>query len=271
MRKKDSLGVGLEYKIGFVSSLSATVIWILLGSLWSLIAANIISLLQNKVVLPWQYFVAGISIGVALTASVVFYKDKTNKFKPKFPSLSMDYMYKKIDTEIHFITREEITYTSCFNILALKEIKGMKRTHEWTGTTISELPIIKSKTSNHKVELCKDEPRKTINVIFEVPLQKNHETDCILMYELGDSLRKMQPFLGHVVKNPTEKIILRLCVPKGMVTSVKKCIYADSSAQISLSLPQIINPRYIGNIEMYEWEIDNPSLLYFYRMNWEFV
>lgn len=135
---------------------------------------------------------------------------------------------------------------------------------------MSELPIIKSK-SNHKVELCKDEPWKTVYVTFEVPLQKNQETDCEIIYNLGDSSRKMQPYLGHCVKNPTEKIILRLCVPKGMVNSVKKCIYADTSAHINLSLPQIINPRYIADIAMYEWEVDNPSLLYFYRMNWEFV
>lgn len=263
--------LGVEYKIGIISSLAASVIWYVLATLWSLIVAYIISLLQNQVIFSWQYFVAGISLGVALAASIVLYKDSTNKFKPKFPSLSMDYMYKKIETEMHFTNREEIAYTSRYDILAFKEISRMKRSTKWTGTSISELPILKS-TKNHRVELCKDdEPTKTINVIFEVPLQKNDETDCELKYELGDSEKKMHPILGHVVKNPTEKIILRLCVPPGMVNSVKKCIYADSTAQINLSQPQIINPRFIGNIVMYEWEIDNPSLLYYYRINWIFV
>lgn len=270
MTKKNSLGVGVEYKIGIISSLSATVIWGILGSLWSLIAANIYSLVHSNVILPWQYLVVGISVGVTFTASVIFYRDKSNKFKPTFPALSMDYMYKKIETEMYFKNREEIIHTSIFNILALKEVNGMKRTNRWTGSSISELPIIESK-SNHKIEVCRDEPGKTIFVKFEVPLQKNQETDCTLIYELGDSSKIMQPFLGHLVKNPTENIILRLCVPKGMVNSVKKCIYADSSSHIALSQPQIINPRYIGDNAVYEWEVYNPSLLYFYRMNWEFV
>lgn len=262
--------VGTEYKIGIISSLSATAIWCILGSLWSLIVVNIYSLFHSNVILPWQYFVVGISVGVSFTASVIFYKDKLNKFKPNFPSLSMDLMYRRIETEMYFKNREEITYTSSFDILALKEINGMRRTNKWSGSSISELPIMESK-SNHKIELCKDEPWKTIYVKFEVPLQKNQETDCKLIYELGDSLKKMQPFLGHLVKNPTEKIILRLCVPKGMVNSVKKCTYADSSSYIALSLPQIIDPRHIGDNAVYEWEVYNPSLLYFYRMTWEFV
>lgn len=278
MRKDANLGVGVggglgaEYKIGIIASLSATVIWLLLGSLWSLIVAFYFSLLHSNV-LPWQYFVTGISVGVPFTASVFLYIDKRkrkNKFKPNFPSLSRDYMYKKVETEMYFKKREEITYSSSFDILALKEINGMIRTYKWSGNSIIGLPLIKS-TRNHKVELYKDEPKKMIYVKFEVPLQKNQETDCILTYQLKDSSKKMMPFLGHYVKNPTEKIILRLCVPKGLVNSVKKCIYADSSAQISLSAPQIINPRYIGDIEMYEWEIYNPSLLYYYRMSWRFV
>lgn len=264
--------IGIEYKIGIVSSLSATAIWSILVSLWSLIVANIYSLFHSNVIFPWQYFVVGISAGVALAASVfvILYKDKSDKFKPIFPSLSMDYMYKKIETEMYFKNREEIKHTSIFDILALKEVNGLKRTNRWTGSSISELPILES-TSNHKLEICKDEPDKTVYVKFEVPLQKNQETNCKLIYELGDSTKKMQPFLGHFVKNPTEKIILRLCVPKGLVNSVKKCTYADSTSHIALSQPQIIDPRHIGDNAVYEWEVNNPSLLYFYKMHWVFV
>lgn len=271
MGKRGSLGIGVEYKIGIISSLSATVIWAILLSFWSLIAANIYSLFHSNVML-WQYFIAGISVGVALMASVLFYKDKSNKYKPHFPALSMDYMYKKVETEMHFINRIEITHTSNFDILALNKVEGMKRTNRWSGSSISELPILES-TYNHTVELLKNEPGKTVYVKFEVPLQKNQQTDCKLVYKLGDSTKQMQPFLGHLVKNPTEQIILRICVPKdeNMLKSVQKCIYADSSAHIPLSQPQIIKPHTIGYNKVYEWKIDNPSLLYFYRINWEFV
>jgi len=276
MRKNTSLGVGLggglgaDYKIGIIASLSATVIWLILGGLWTLVVTFTFSFFHSNL-LPWQYFVAGISVGIPFTTSVLLYINKRkNKFKPSFPSLSSDYMIKKVETEMYFKKREEILYSSSFDILALSETKGMIRTHKWSGNSIIGLPVIKS-TRNHKVELYKEEPRKMIYVAFEVPLQKNEETDCTLIYELKDSSNKMLPYLAHYVKNPTEKIILRLCVPKGLVNSVKKCIYADSSAQISLSVPQIINPRYIGDIDMYEWEIHNPSFLYYYRMCWTFV
>ena len=71
-----------EYKIGIVSSLSASIIWVVIGSLWSLIVANIISLWHSEVVLFWQYLVAGISIGAVSVGSFQIYKNNSNKFKP---------------------------------------------------------------------------------------------------------------------------------------------------------------------------------------------
>lgn len=269
MRKKEQQFQG-EYKIGIISSLSATIIWFVLVSLWPLIVANIISLWKSEIVLLWQYFVAGISIGVALLGSVVFYKNNINKFKPKFPSLSMDYMYERIESELFFKNREDISYFSRYDILALKEITEMKRSHDWSGDYISE-PIIES-PCNHEIEKCKDvNSIKTTIIKFEVPLQKNERTSFKLKYELGDSLRKMNTYIGHLVKNPTEKVILRLCVPPNLVKSVKKCVYADAFAQINLSQPQIITPKAIGDIIVYEWEIESPSLLYYYRISWDFL
>ncbi len=260
----------VEYKVGIVSSLSASIIWVILISLWSLIAANIVSLWHSEVVLFWQYLVAGISIGAMLVGSIQFYRNNSNKFKPRFPSLSMDYIYKEIETELHFKTRENIAYSSNYNISALKEISEMKRSHNWTGDYISS-PILES-AHNHKVELCKDaSPLTTAKIIFDVPLEKNQPTTFKLKYELGDSSKIMQPMIGHLVRNPTERIILRLCVPNDMVKGVKRCVYADSFAQINLSQPQIIHCKIIGNNDVYEWVIDNPSLLYYYRISWEFT
>lgn len=264
--------IGEELKIGVISSLSASVIWAALIGFWSLIAANIISLFHSQTIMTWQYFVAGLSIGATVFASIVAYRERLNKFKPKFPLLSMDYIYKEIEVELYFQSREEITYCANYTIQALKDISGMQRSYFWTSSTISELPVITS-AHNHKVVPHKDEreTKKTVDIIFEVPIKRYEETSFTLKYALGDELKKMMPFLGHLVRNPTEKINLRLCVPHGMVSSVIKGIYADTSAMINLSQPVKILPRTIGNNDVYEWKIENASLLYFYQISWEFV
>lgn len=259
-------------KIGVITSLSASVIWAVLLSFWSLIAANIVSLITSGYIQAWQYFVAGLSVGATIIASVMAYRDRLNKFKPKFPSLSMDYIYKEIEVELYFQSREEITYSANYTIQALKDISGMQRSYFWTSSTISELPAIIS-PFNHKVMPHKDEreSKKTVDILFEVPLKRNEETSFTLKYTLGDEQRKMMPFLGHLVRNPTEKINLRLCVPQGMVSSVNKCVYADTSATINLTQPVKIFPRTIGNNDVFEWKIENASLLYFYQICWQFV
>lgn len=261
-----------ELKISVISSLSANVIWAALIGFWSLIAANLVSLYHSQSIVTWQYFVAGLSVGATIFASIVAYRERLNKFKPKFPSLSMDYIYKEIEVELYFQSREEITYSANYTVQALKDITGMQRSYFWSSSTISELPVITS-AYNHKVVPHKDEREstKTVDIIFEVPLKRNEETSFTVKYTLGDEHKKMLPFLGHFVRNPTEKIVLRLCVPQGMISSVIKSVYADTSATINLAQPAKILPRTIGNNDVYEWKIENASLLYFYQISWEFV
>lgn len=260
-----------DINVGVFSSLTATALWVGIGSLWVVLGANIFSIVINNVTKPWQYFIAGISVGALIVSSILIHKDSKNRFKPRFPVLSMDYVYKKVEAELFFFSREKILYTSLFNILALKDVDGIVRSHNWTGTPLSNLPSITTK-DGHTIDVCDSTSiGKSIYIKFGVPLQRNKQTEFTLSYELDDSEKKMRSFLGQYVNNPTEKVVLRLGVPRNFVTNVNKCIYADNQCQIALSTPEIIQAGHLGNIDYYEWQVDNPSLLYYYRISWDFI
>lgn len=264
--KKDDIK---NFFIGIISSLVATAILSILS-----IIGSIFVIFNSGKIFSFQNFIILICIVTLVSLTFkVFYLDKNNICKPNFPALTVDYKYKKVEVNLHFITREKMTYEANYYIQALKETSYIKRNYSWTGDEIKELPIISRSQKISNVELLKDSCiRKTYLVKFVTPLQKGQEISFSLKYNLSDIKKQMDAYLKHTVLNPTEKIILRIIVPKNLIRNLVKCVYADEMTEIRLIAPEELSIfRETDDLLIYEWEILKPSLLYNYQIIWEFL
>ena len=79
----------------------------------------------------------------------------------------------------------------------------------------------------------------------------------------------MEPYLAHMVKNDTKKLILRLVSPKGMLENVKKVIYADLDMKIKVK-EDMVEAEEKDNNQIYEYMVENANINYTYAIEWKF-
>jgi len=256
-----------NFLIGIFSSLIAT----LIISIVTIVSGIFVIFMSNKIFSFRNSIILIYIISVVIFIVKIFYVDRNNK--PHFPKLTIDYKYKDVETELNFISKEKAVYTSTYNIIALKELSYVKRSHYWSGDEIKELPMVYDSGNIHDIELLKSHyGRIDILIRFVIPIQVNQNIKFTIKYNLSNLKKEMEPFLRHTVNNPTEKVLLRLVVPNNLVKNVIKCIYADSTYSIELCKPEkLCIFRQIDGFSIYEWEILKPSLLYYYLIKWEFV
>lgn len=149
-------------------------------------------------------------------------------------------------------------------------MEKIRKQFTWTGTGYKETTLEK-KMGNYKLI---DSPRKHPPQIYEIEFDSVKRCGDKVSYktktEVDDTEHIMQPFLSHMVKGPMDYLELRVTAPIGMLKNVRFLEYADTSAEIPISKPQYLNAKTIGNLETFEYPINNPSLLHNYRIEWMF-
>ena len=82
----------------------------------------------------------------------------------------------------------------------------------------------------------------------------------------------MSPYYAQMVTTHTEKLVLEVVTPEGLITDVEAVIYADLAMRKdyevrrrkALTIVEEGKDRYI-------FEEDNPNLMYSYCLEWKFV
>jgi hypothetical protein len=108
-------------------------------------------------------------------------------------------------------------------------------------------------------------------VIFNHPLYKNDETEFSVRIACRDDDCRMHPHLSFRIIKPSEKLILRLKMAEDLADAVNRCAYADEDAEIPLEKIVSVPSKSESGLKTYEWVINKPSLLYYYRLDWTFI
>jgi hypothetical protein len=247
---------------------------VLLTAFWVLFSTNVLKAyrfllsknISEYIILPAVTVV--FMTGLFLTI-FIFWKNR-NKYKPVFPLIEYDYVFVDLALELCFFDRKTIEHRSYFKIRALKEVKDCVRHYHWSGTG-SEAPQFMDNPHRHQIsDPFLKETGKHYKVTFNSPLYKNDETDFSVKIACRDDDCRMHPHLCFRILKPTEKLTLRLKFAENLVETVNRGAYADDNAELPLGKILQVAEKSGEGLKTYEWEINNPSLLYYYRLDWTF-
>jgi hypothetical protein len=250
------------------------ILWIALTAFWVLFATNmtkVYSFLVNNhmdrlVIVP---LLTGIGIGGLCLSLFLIWKNR-NKFKPVFPLIEYDYVFNDLTVELLFVDRKNVELRSFFSIKALREIKECIRHYHWSGTSSDPSEFL---DNPHMHQIFAQEMKEAgmhYRVVFNSPLYKNEETDFSVMIRCYDETGIMHPHLSFRIIKPTEKLTLRLKFYDELVNAVNRGAYADEGAELPLEKITPVIAKSEGGLKTYEWVINKPSLLYYYRLDWAF-
>lgn len=84
--------------------------------------------------------------------------------------------------------------------------------------------------------------------------------------------QEMEPTMGKTIKCQINKLVLKVCVPTGMISNVcqTKRFFALDKDYIGSPEPPKREYDTMSNLIVYSCSVDKPDLLRFYDMNWEF-
>jgi hypothetical protein len=262
----------------FLKSIAVSVVshalWILLTAFWVLFSTNAVNLyhvllnnhISEMIVLP---VITGVGVTGLLLTLFLIWKNR-NKYKPVFPPIEYDYVFLDLSVELFFLDRKNMELVSAFRLRALKEVKECMRHYHWSGTS-SESPRFMDNPHTHQIsDHFIKETGKHYKVVFNTPLYKNDETDFSVRIACRDDDCRMHPHLSFRIIKPTEKLTLRLRMSDDLICGVNRGAYADEDAETPLEKIVPVLEKSEGGLKAYEWVINKPSLLYYYRLDWTF-
>lgn len=179
---------------------------------------------------------------------------------------------KSVDTELNFESRTSIVSTLTYNMVANEDdVKYFEKELIWSGKEYNGTKLI-DKDGNYELELF--DSNDSIHKYRVNFLDNKYCQDKIyfkLETKVGDSTCTMQPISSYMVKHQIDSLTIRVVVPPNLIKNVKSSIYADISRQIPIGKSINVPKKIIARKEFYEITIPNPTMLYRYFLEWEFI
>jgi hypothetical protein len=257
------------------ASVVKNIILIVLTAVWTLLISYIKVLfgyLKSQVVLDTPaYCILTVILITAAFVTVLLIKRYANKYRPRFPYIDFKFKLIQLVVELEFVTRETILYKLKFHIRATDRVDTLKNKMIWSGS-VSGDPEFTDNPRCSIIEAIKGEEKneKYYNIHFVPPLYKGDEARFEIRYECGDDKQRMNPHLGYRIKWPTKRLILRVVTRENLLSNVRHCVYAEDNDELPLENIMPSQPKVEGSYYVYEWDVWNPHLFFFYRFDWIF-
>lgn len=188
--------------------------------------------------------------------------------------------YKNVKLEFEFIGRNKIRSTREVHAVIKKDVTKISRWIYWTGSSSIAFSIDKNKSDDDiTLKYRKNGDAYEYDICFERGNQSNGEPRelryCIII-EARDEQNIMEPYLAHMITHKTERLSIRLIVPKGeIVEKVRRIVYADLKMDICVQ-EDFDDCRLPGsddgdNREIYEYSVVNANVNYTYALEWVFT
>ncbi len=271
-----------EHKDEIITSIVKNLVWLPIAAtiplIWKLIQLLFKNTSLNNI-FTFSNILAVVAIAISIATVVIVIKLK--KGKPETPKKEdldplkpiTDLRINKLEAEFHIKSSDKIISTLDYNITA--NIDGLQHFIKpilWTGDKYNGTKLIE------KDSPCYTLHDKGVNDGYHIcEVNFNKEIKCQdkirfkLQTEVSDTNCKMQPFYGYTVKHQIDKLILRVVIEPNKIHNVRKSICWDWERQMAVETPKLLSKKIIGDNEVYEVEIPNPTLLYKYFIEWEFT
>lgn len=198
-----------------------------------------------------------------------------------------DLTYKEVTIDLEFLGRSKIISRRQVHAVIKKSVSKISRCIYWTGSSDINISIDKEKSdADITLEQRKNGDAYEYDICFEkkeLKDGKSRELKYCIVIEARDEQNVMEPYFAHMVKYKTEKLNIRLVVPKNgtekIVDQVKQTVYADIKMDLCVQKDTNINQNI--NLEdgfecdkektVYNYSIDNANVNYTYALEWVFT
>ncbi|WP_238900032.1 dCMP deaminase [Clostridium sp. YIM B02500] len=184
--------------------------------------------------------------------------------------------YEDVKLELIFESRSKIICTREIKMKALKDgFEKIDKMMIWTGSSYDGTRLISSDPKCSLTEGNKKEAYYHYSIDFNKRISKDEIVKYKIQTELKDEKKIMEPYFSHRVKNKTDRLTLRVFVPKSkeLIKEVRFVEYADLLMQNKFDEIPLKKSTSIEDekYEIYELEREKPNLFYSYSIEWEFV
>ncbi len=194
----------------------------------------------------------------------------------------LNFRYELADVYCKFDSRSGIEIQRYYVIKVEKNTPGIiNKKFKWTGSEYIETiaNYVTDDQGNDILDYVEDIQDENSPYKYRIHLKrdllKGDEIKANVVTRVLDSGETMKPFFAHVVRNPTDKLIMRIAYPKRLIRpdSIVNNRYVSENMTIKYNNPKLENDFIITeeeNLVKYTVEIDNPILLYTYSIEWKF-
>lgn len=206
-------------------------------------------------------------IGIIFIIYHVFHK----KNVPDFPKLTFDYRVTSAEYELFFENREKIIQTQCVYLEALSDnLEEISHNMTWTGQKYCKSVLDLECKDVELIDTERESAPYAVKIKFKHPLRRGDQAFYKFQTYVEDESLTMMPYLSKIIKCQTEKLVIRVTAPKGMLKNTYFKITTDSLQDIQLDEPKPIHAKSVGPYDLFEWTVENLELLRCYSICWEF-
>lgn len=184
-----------------------------------------------------------------------------------------DIKYNNIEIDFVFTQGyNEIECTRKIDATILKDnLNSITRTIIWTGSSYDGTELLTDYSDN---DINIVESKKNLPYTYTINAKRNKEDSLkyAVLTKAKDEKNVMEPYLAHMVKHKTEKLILRVTFQKAEhgVDDVRATTYADIKMNTLVEeMPLDIKYENSDTI-VYELIVDNANVNYTYAIEWNF-
>lgn len=198
-------------------------------------------------------------------------KKETKNRDENVAPIASDLRYEKMKISLEYLSAENIISHRDVDL----EVTGAPINHItkeiiWTGSQYNGTSLEESE-EGFEIE---DSDRRVSPYKYKILFNKNYLKGEKIHYKIktivSDEDRQMKPYLGHMVKNPTDLLILSLKVSKGIAENVYAQEYRDSGMEIKVGDKKEVTHFEQEEYDVYEISINNPALFEIYAIRWDF-
>lgn len=188
-----------------------------------------------------------------------------------------DIIYNNFIAEIKFIEgRNNIESTRTVQaIMGRDNISRIPKKMFWTGSTYEGTELMPGENTDADISISRRKG-KNLPYKYDIEIKNARNKGEPLKYQtitkVKDEKEVMEPYLAHMVKNRTDKLILRVVAPKELLHHVVASMYADLDMNTKVREEAL---KCKGNTEdmqseIYEYCIENANINYTYAIEWKF-
>lgn len=150
------------------------------------------------------------------------------------------------------------------------ELEKISKEIIWTGSSYDGTKLVKEESDSdiYLNEVSNKLPYR-YDIVFEKEKKCGDKIHYKLLTKAKDEKQVMEPYLAHMVKYKTEKLILQVRAPKGMIDNVVEAVYADLDMKVKILESEIKQKNDEENV-LYESIIENANVNYTYAIEWKF-